>query len=135
MQERFEGILQAIDTLAAEEQQSHSPDEASASAGQSAAREEGAKGRGEEGGEGELTREALSTMQPGDIMPRPVREMHGLGRLAGVWAGFRKQMMLLGGIDLHWSYVVLHMPGRHQHIRKRHRRRGPWAMETQECLV
>ncbi|GAB4818606.1 hypothetical protein N2152v2_005652 [Parachlorella kessleri] len=67
---RYEGILQAIDTLAAEEESPGRPKDSSAGAGQ-AAREESLNGGGEDGGDDELTREALSTMQPGDIMPRP----------------------------------------------------------------
>ena len=78
LQERFEGILQAMDTLAAEEEEPpspHHPSEVSAGAG---------KGGGEEDTD-QLTKEALSTMQPGDIMPRPVRrDIRGLGEQAGL---------------------------------------------------
>lgn len=67
-QDRLEGILQAIDALNAEEAEGH---------GQHAQHSQQAKGGtvGKEGPQAAdpLTEEALSTMQPGDVMPRPVR--------------------------------------------------------------
>ncbi len=91
-QERYEGILQAIDALKEEEEQGGHGAEAEGSAKPQgppqAARNEPGEGRDV------LTEEALSTMQPGDVMPRPVGTFpdllgawcracatHGLGKL------------------------------------------------------
>lgn len=71
LQKRYEGILEAIDALSEQEQQGSGQAGGLAAGQEEQGDEERREGREEEG-RGKLTEKALSTMQPGDIMPRPV---------------------------------------------------------------